>query len=280
MAADNHVKVYEITFNNPKNVNFNDLIDKLKLEVDDKSSIATNRGVFYIKEMKEENNSYMFLFGKDNYDASNYKRDKDVHVFEKIDINEDTEVLTDFIHISICKNGNASKHTLFMEKSTLITVYAFIDYINFVLDDALATTISRRMINNFIEQIKNANRILEITQTKKQQPLPIPNRKSFKNEEVSVSNSYTIKPSVRGGSITGKLFDKVFSTFDTMDTTSKFTVKISDSQNNIIPIDFDRVNAQYTIKYSIPLNDKTDILQAPIVEDMDYKMYLDYTGQI
>lgn len=283
--GENYVKVYEITFENTKEFKKADLISNFYEAQKEGTTVATNKGVFYIKEIKKDSYSHTLLFGKDNEDASNYKRDRKKLEFEKIDIDEDVEVLTDFVHISISNEKRSSKnetYTIFIEKSSLIQIRAFEEFIDHIAESALVTTIRRRVVKDFFEQIKNAKRIIKITQTKKDKPLPLVKRKrkKYDENEISVDEIVEIKPTRRGASIPLPFFNDMFDRFDKSDDQSKMVVDIKDSHGNVFPIDFDKLDAQYTIKYSIPLNIKTDKIQEDIAEKMNWTMHLDNEDQI
>ncbi len=278
---ENHLKVYELIFEDNKKLGLKKLIEKIQEAIKKEYLAKTQKGSFYIKEIKKGKYSYTLLFGKDNEDASNYKREKNNLHFEKIDINQDKEILTDFIHICFSNKYDVKEKskigcTIFAEKSSLIRVEWFIEYLNFLLDDAMLVSLRRRVIKEYKEAIKNSKRIVKITQSKKDVDLPIPSKDNESlQDDITVEETFTIKSEKRGGSLTYKLFEKVFKNFNKNNGKSKFIVDVISKEGNAIPIDFQKVDAEYSVKYLIPLNQKKDIIQEDIMDKMDWYMHLE-----
>ncbi len=285
MKIENHTKVYELFFENEKELSLSTLIKKINNALKTDYQAKTSFGSFYIKEMQIGTYSYILLFGKDNEDASNYKRNKEKLTFTKININQDKEVLTDFIHINISKkydvkNGKINGCTIFLEKSSLILLKAFEEYINHLVENAMLTTIRRRVTHDYYEKIKNAKRIVKITQTKKDSGIPAPlGGIKINNDDITVDHTITIKPEKKGGTIPFVTFDKIYKKFNKNDKNSKMAVDIKDESGVSIPIDFDKHDTQYSIKYSIPINLKKDTIQKDIKEQTDWQMHLDQEGK-
>lgn len=281
---ENYVKVYEMYFEESHNLDRKKFFILIQDALKHQTQISTEKGLFYIKEIQSKKYTDIILFGKDNIDASNYKRNKKKLKFEKININEKKEVLTDFIHIAISKKytkkrGSIKGCTIFMEKSSHIQISAFVDYINHIVSSPLLISIGRRVVSDYNNIISNASRILEITKTKKDEGLPISNQNDYENDDIIVNNNIEIKAKPKG-SLPLSLFKDLIKDFDNSDNKTRMTVKVIDNHNNVIPIDFDKISSQFSIQYSIPLNKKTDKIQEDIMAQMNWTMNLDNKGEI
>ncbi|MFA7091992.1 MAG: hypothetical protein WC149_09105, partial [Arcobacteraceae bacterium] len=190
MKNENYVKVYELFFENEKELNRDTLIKKFQDAIKNGYQASTGKGLFYIKEIKKGTFSDVILFGKDNEDASNYKREKERLSFKRIDINVKKEVLTDFIHISISNIYDAKRSdkirgcTILVEKSSLIQIKAFEEFLGHFVGDYFLTSIRRRVAVDYYSQIKNATRIMKISQVKKDTELPLTGKKKKSYDDI------------------------------------------------------------------------------------------------
>jgi hypothetical protein len=286
----NHANVYELLFEEPTKFNFTTLLTKIDDLIKAGKDAETYGGTYYIKSHQSLKDTEVFLFGKDNPDASNHKRVMKKLEFEKVDIDVGKEVLTDFIHLSIAKkyhhrNGK-SVHTLLMEKSPLIRSASFKYFIDYVTSNAFATSLQKRVINEFYTSVKEAKKIIKITQTKTDVDLPLPKKKNSDNPiladdiEVSEELIYQTKKRKRGLSLPFSLFESLYSTFDIKDPTTKLHVTIADKNNDKINIDFSDSAAPYAVKYDIPVNRKEDDIQEDIANQMNRLIDLYDRGQI
>lgn len=278
----NYAKVYEIFFEKQKELNRKKLFELFHNELKLKTPISTTSGILYIKEIRSLKDTDIILFGKDNQDASNYKREKKKLEFEKININEKKEILTDFIHIAISKKydtkrGSVKGCTILMEKSSLILISSFENFIKNIISNTMYISFSRRVITDFYDKIMNASRILEIIQTKKEQPLPLVNQDDYKDEKFTVSDNLVIKANPRQ-SLPYNLFKDLYSKLDKTDKEAKMSVRILDNHNNEIPIDFDQIEARYSIQYDIDINNRTDKIQDNIALQMNGYIFAENKG--
>lgn len=275
----NHANVYELIFEDPTKFNLSNFLSKVNDFIKDGLDAETYAGTYYIKSHQTLDHTEVFLFGKDNPDASNHKRLIKKLEFEKVDIDEEHEVLTDFIHLSIAKkhhhrNGK-QVHTMLMEKNSLIRSASFKRFIDYVTEDSFITSIQKRVINQFYTAIKDASRIMSITQIKSDVELPLPKQKEMQGEMVSddieVSEQIIYKPTSkkRGISLPFGLFDSIYSSFNFKDPTTKLYVEIADKSKNRINIDFSDTAASYAVKYDVPNNKKEDDIQEDIAKQMN-----------
>ena len=275
---ENHVSEFELIFETPAEYKLDTLINAIKLQITSNQFKETAHGTFYIKNIKELNKSYILLFGKDNPDASNHKRKKRDLVFDKVNVDEETEVLTDYIHVGIAKKHSkrAGKyvHKVFMEKSSLFRVNSLKHYIDAISENPMLTVLQKRAITELYEQVRSSKKIMSITQVQKDidNPLPIdPSDDAVAINDVIVTKELTYKPTRRLGTVAVDVFDKICST---KGTKSSLYVKIKDESGSIININFDNLDAKYAVKYNVPINTKQDDIQDDIANVINHLMTL------
>jgi hypothetical protein len=263
----NYAKVYEFKLNSTSTLNYTTLAKRVRVTQLRKRSISTTNGTFYIKDFKELDNSIIFLFGKDNDDASNYKREKISNNIEKIDINEDTEVLTDFVHIAVSKEDRLGTYTLLLEKSSLISHFNLSDFLRDFFTTPLSFSLSRRVTDDFHNEVLNANRIITITQVSKAPKPPVFRRNSRHLKNVDISANIELKAK-RSESISKRVYRQFVNQFSS-DPTTKLVVDIVNNDGNRVLLDFDVSESPYTIKVQIEDNLKTDFIQDDIAENLN-----------
>lgn len=275
---ENYVSEFELIFETPSDYSLKELISAINQQISSKLFKETSRGVYYAKSLKELNKSYIVLFGKDNPDASNHKRKKKDLTFDKVNVDEETEVLTDYIHIGIAKKHSKRKgkyvHKVFMEKNPLFRVNSFKYYIDAISENPVLTVLQKRAITEFYNQVKSSKKIMSITEVQKDidNPLPIaPEDDAIAINDVIVTKELIYKPSKRAGTIAMDAFDKIFST---KDKKSSLYVKIQDESGSIININFDNFDAKYAVKYDVPSNTKQNDIQEDIASAINGLMAL------
>ena len=278
MKIENHASEFELIFETPLEYKLDTLINAINIQITSKQFKETTHGTFYIKNIKELNKSYILLFGKDNPEASNYKRKKQVLTFDKVDVDEETEVLTDYIHIGIAKKHSKRDgkyvHKVFMEKSSLFRVYSLKHYIDAISENPMLTVLQKKAITEFYNQVKLSKKIMSITEVQKDIDSPIPIDEGDDEQiinDVIITKELTYKPSKRAGTIAVDTFDKIFSN---KGKKSSLYVKIQDESNSVISINFDNLDAKYAVKYGIPLNTREDDIQEDIAKTINYLMTL------
>jgi len=265
--SNNYAKIYEFKLNNSSNLTLNQLLTKVLFLYKRRQTVSTDDGTFYINDYQNSTNSIIFLFGKDNDDGSNYKREKSTSNIEKINININTEVLTDFVHISINKNEDLGSYTLLLEKNNLITHHNIISFLNNLFTVAMPFSLSRRVTIDFYNEIQNASRIISLTQVKKKAVLP------FMSEEEASLNYIEVKEDVqikarRAKTIPIPIFNKLFSNISD-DPKLKLVAEIVNCDGNKMLLDFDSDVSPFTVKIQIEENDKTDKIQRNIAYSLD-----------
>jgi len=265
--SNNYAKIYEFKLNNSSNLTLNQLLTKVLFLYKRRQTVSTDDGTFYINDYQNSTNSIIFLFGKDNDDGSNYKREKSTSNIEKININVNTEVLTDFVHISINKNEDLGSYTLLLEKNNLITHHNIISFLNNLFTVAMPFSLSRRVTIDFYNEIQNASRIISLTQVKKKAVLP------FMSEEEASLNYIEVKEDVqikarRAKTIPIPIFNKLFSNISD-DPKLKLVAEIVNCDGNKMLLDFDSDVSPFTVKIQIEENDKTDKIQRNIAYSLD-----------
>lgn len=278
MKIENHASEFELIFETPIEYKLDTLINAINIQIISKQFKETTNGTFYIKNIKKLNKSYILLFGKDNPDASNHKRKKKDLIFDKVDVDKETEVLTDYIHIGIAKKHSRRDgkyvHKVFMEKSSLFRVHSLKYYIDAISENPMFTVLQKRAITEFYNQVKLSKKIMIITEVQKDIDCAIPIEEGDDEQiinDVIVTKELTYKPSKRGGTIAVDTFDRIFSN---KKKKSNLYVKIQDESNSIININFDNLDAKYAVKYGIPLNTREDDIQDDIANAINHLMTL------
>lgn len=276
VKLENYVSEFELIFETPTEYQLSTLIKAIEEQISSKSYKETANGTFYVKDILDLKSSYIILFGKDNPDASNHKRKKKDLTFNKIDIDEQTEILTDYIHIGISKKYSKRDtkfvHKVFMEKSSLFRVYSLKNYIDAISENSMLTSLQKRAITEFYEAISSSKRIINITEVKRDIDNPLPIDKDDNAEvinDVIVTKELRYTPSKRGGTIGIDAFNKVLSIF-AKGKNSDLYVKIQDESGSTININFDKFDAQYAVKYSIPINKREDGIQKDISDAINF----------
>ena len=265
--SDNYAKVYEFKLNNCSNLTIDELLKKIRIKHIRKKSIETENGTFYIKDFKDSPNSIILLFGKDNEDASNYKREKSTNNIEKIEINEDTEILTDFVHIAVSKVKKLGSYTLLLERSSLITHHNLSSFIKEFFITAMSFSLSRRVTSNFYDEVVNSNRIISVTQVSKRPKAPFLSANNNLLNDIEVKENIEIKAK-RAKTIPVPYFDKLFTKINN-DPESKLVVEIMNTNGNKMLLDFDVLESPYSIATNIEENNKTDLIQRNIAYSLD-----------
>ncbi len=282
----NHVKLYELSFEKPTEFNREALLKLMLDGIEKEHSTDMHSGTYYLKEHKSYQYADVFLFGKDNEDASNYKRKRKKLKFEKLDIQEDEEVLTDFIHIAISKKKHKRKskdiYKVFLEKSSLIRAKNFEDFIDHLTEDAFLTYLDRIVVKDFYDAVINANRIMQISEIIQDEGVPLPANqlKDIDTEDLVISKSYSISSGKRGGSVPTKIFDAMFNKIGKTKEKSHLVVRVKDSGNNDLTLDFNKNNSSLSVKYDIEINAKIDTIQEDIAKDMNKLINLVDKGKI
>lgn len=279
----NHANAYELVFNEPKKVNFNSFKKKLEDFLKKNKPKETFKGTYYIKKMSVIDDNLICLFGKDNPDASNQKREKKSLDFAPIDVDKEKEVLTDFIHFSISKKakkeGVKQLHTLLIEKSSLISMHNIKEFIINILEDAFTVELRRRITKDLYSAVRNSRRILEINISKEVENPILPSNNNDDNDNVTTKEIIELKAG-RKKSIPIPFFEKSLENFNIKDKSQKLYVKIQDEGSNMVNIDFSKVDAAYSVKYDIPLNRKEDDIQTDIAEQLNRLLKLSDKGKI
>ncbi|MFW3412054.1 hypothetical protein ACN9J3_04895 [Aliarcobacter butzleri] len=275
---ENYVSEFELIFETPNEYKLSTLIDAINLQITSNKFKETEHGTFYVKNIKELTKSYILLFGKDNPDASNHKRNKKNLTIDKVNVDEKTEVLTDYIHVGISKKNSRRDgkfvHKVFMEKSSLFRVHSLKYYINAISENPMLTSLQKRAITEFYNQVRLSKKIMSITQVQRDidNPLPID---AGDNEvainDVIITKELTYKPTRKAGTVAVDVFDKICSK---KETKSSLYVKIQDESGSVININFDNLDAKYAVKYNIPINTKQDNIQDDIAKVINHLMTL------
>lgn len=276
--STNYAKVYEFKLLKKDKYDEFGLLKAIIRSYRNKKTVDTMNGTFYIKDYVNKSNSIIFLFGKDNYDASNYKRKKIDNQIEKININEQTEVLTDFVHFSISKTNRLGTYVVLLEKNKLITHYNLIDFLNSFFTTAFSYTLSRRVTKDFYHEIENSRRIIGIRQITKQAKPPLMNSNSKNIDDIEVSENLEIKAK-RMRSIPLEYFKKFYRKFGD-DPQSKIVADIISNKGNKVTLDFDLDESPYTVKVDLKDNLRTEVVQTDIEFDMNRYIKLDNEGKI
>lgn len=289
----NHVNIYEGVFTEPNKLDIKQLLAIVNKEISTGKQATINNGTFYIKEFQENQYSYIFLFGKDNPDASNLKREKSRLAFQKLDIDTKKEVLSDCIHVGISKSPTSTRkgkqvHTIMMEKSSLFKYTSLKNYFDYIIGENLKDgnsfllEINRKVVKDYLEEIEGSKRILEIVETSKDIPPPLPDEdQDSMYEDIEVKHEIIYKPNKRGGSIPIGAFKSRFNNYKKrIDKNDSLHVKIRNSDNNEIEIDFDKIESSYGVKYDIPINRKDESIQEDISSDIDNLMKLVKNGEL
>ena len=276
VKLENYVSEFELIFETPREYQLSTLIEAIEKQISSKSYKETISGTFYVKSILSLKSSYIILFGKDNPDASNHKRKKKDLTFNKIDIDEQTEVLTDYIHIGISKKHSKRDekfvHKVLMEKSSLFRVHSLKNYIDAISENSMLTSLQKRAITEFYQAISSSKRIINITEVKRDIDTPLPideNDDSEAINDVIVTRELSYTPSKRGGTIAVDTFDKIFSSFN-KGKKSNLYVRIQDDSGSTININFDKFDAQYAVKYAIPINKREDGIQRDISDVINF----------
>jgi len=277
-VSTNYAKVYEFKLLKKDKYDEFGLLKAIIKSYRDKKTVDTINGTFYIKDYANKSNSIVFLFGKDNYDASNYKRKKIDNQIEKIDINEQTEVLTDFVHFSISKVERLGTYAVLLEKNNLISNYNLIDFLNSFFTTAFSYTLSRRVTKDFHNEIENSRRIIGLRQLTKQTKPPLMNSKSKEIDDIEVSKNIEIKAK-RMKTISVDYFKKFFSKFGN-DPQSKIVADIINSKGNRVTLDFDLDESPYSVKVNLKDNLRTEVVQTDIEFEMNRYIGLDNEGKL
>lgn len=277
--SDNYVKVFELKFVNKKKLSEKQLFKKVMRQYLSKKTVSTKNGTFYIKDITNNDDSIVFLFGKDNDDASNYKREKKNLNITKLKINEKTETLTDFVHIGISKSERLGSYVLLLEKSKLINHYNIKNFLDSLITDFSLITLGRRVTKNFYNEVKDSNRILKIRQISKKPQLTLPTKPS-KDEmkDIEVADTFEIKAKYRKN-ISWNIFEGIHKT-NLNNSDTKLVVDIINQYNHKMVLDFDLAESQYTIRLNTHYNLKGDSIQQNISDDIDYYISKDNKGKL
>lgn len=280
MANKNYGRIYELTLPNPKKLDLAQVIQAFKNAHTSGEPYETSNGVLYVKDLKEMNDSYIVLFGKDNEDSSNYKRNKSTgKKFDKINIDESKEVLADFIHVGISKTKRLAGYTVVTEKNRLFRFGSLFNLFNYTLSGAANFDLGRRVVSDYIEEIHKARRVLEIKQIEYDPQMP--NLPGYHNEDMNtftVQRTFEVKATPRG-SIGQKLLDKIVPTFNTKKGL-KTIVTIVNKTGVRVSMDFDEPEAETGLLVELPPNYKTEKVQSMIAVSMNDIISKDNQGKL
>lgn len=276
--SNNYAKIYEFKLLKKDELNELSLLKDVIKSFKKNKTVITDNGTFYIKDYKIKKDSIIFLFGKDNSDASNYKRLKLNNDVTKININEKTEILTDFVHFSISRKERLGSYVLFLEKNKLISHYNLNDFLNSFFTTPFSFSLGRRVTVDFYEEIKNAQRILRIKQISKQAKPPLITNGSKMLADIEVIENLELRAK-RSKTIPIPYFENFFSKFGN-DPKSKIIVDIVDSKGHKMILDFDYDESPYSIKLGIMENNKLDSIQQGIEYELNKYTNLDNEGKL
>lgn len=275
--STNYVKVFELKFTNTKELSEEQLLKKVIKQFISKKTILTRNGTFYIKDIKNNANSITFLFGKDNDDASNYKREKKNLNITKLKINEKTETLTDFVHIGISKKKRLGSYVLLLEKSKLISHYNIKNFIDSLITDFSLISLSRRVTKDFYNEVKDSKRIVKIRQISKKPKIALATKPTKEElEDIDVEDTFEIKAKYRKN-ISVNIFESVHKT-NLSNNDTKLVVDIVNQYNHKMVLDFDLTESPYTIRLKTQMNLKNETIQQNINDEIDYYIGKDNKG--
>lgn len=288
MQTTNYARVYEFSINNQnkkkkKKLKETDILRNIFRSCRGGVSYPTLNGTFYVKQYKICENSIVFLFGKDNEDASNYKREKkSAKLVKKINIDETTEILTDFIHIAVSKTERLGGYTVLIEKNRLFHRLNIIHLLHSCLNGRLVDfEFGRRVISDFYKEIQQSKRILNIRQIEREPNDPnLPKDTEFEKQSKSfyIERQLEIR-ALPYQSIPRKIADLAIPVFRKKEGT-KTIVTIVNKYNSKINLDFDDSEAEIGITIPLPENSKISRLQKAIVDKLDLAIGLDNQGKL
>ncbi|UFS69487.1 hypothetical protein LPW11_16495 [Geomonas sp. RF6] len=280
MSDKNYGRVYELQLPKPAKLNFKQLQHAFESAYKSGSPYTTSSGVIYVKDVQDMSNCFVVLFGKDNADASNYKRDKKVgKSFQKINIDESKEVLADFTHVAISKTKRLDGYSVIAEKNRMFRFGSLYNLFFYVLGTSEYFELGRRVVSDYVKEINNAKRVLEIKQIDNEPDMPnIPGYHNEDDKTFTVQSTFEIKAIPRG-SIGKKLVNRFIPTFSKKDGV-KTIVTIVNKAGMKISLDFDEPECETGLLVELPLNTKTEKVQTMIAEKMDLLIIQDNQGKL
>lgn len=278
MATKNYARIYELTLPSKK-FNFQNLQDAFEAAFKSGAPYVTTSGTIYIKDFKNLSHCIIILIGKDNDDASNYKRNKKKKTFQKLDIDESNEVLADFVHVAISKTKRLQGYTVVAEKNRMFRLGSIYNLFYYVLGGPQNFEIGRRVVKDYIKEINNAKRVVEIKQIDYEPEMPkLPGYHNEGVDTFSIQRIFEIK-AVPRGSITNKLLDKIIPTFK-QNKDVKTIVTIVNKGGMKVSLDFDEPEAETGLMVELPMNLKTERVQSMIVTKMEDIISKDNEGKL
>ena len=266
----NYANVYKIVFTEPTKLNYMTLIKKLDDFQKANNPLSAKNGTYCVKEIKIFQKGAIILFGKDNTEASNQKRNKKSMHFSPIDLNRKIEVLTDFVHLAIGvaytnEEKTSQVHSMLVERSSLINIYAIKDFLTFLIGDTFLFDIRKQVKKDFEDMVENSKRIIEIIKTKEIDLPILPSNDNEILENATAIQSYSLKAD-RGKGIPIPFFKDLKKLAS--EEKEDIYVRIQDKQGLYFNLDFKDSSAEYSQRYDLPLNNKTENIQEDIAEEM------------
>lgn len=280
MAKNNYARVYELELTNPKKLDIQAVFSALETTSNAGTPFNTGSGICYVKDVKEMDQSFIVLFGKDNEDASNYKRNRKQRSFAKIDIDEGSEVLADFVHVGISKNKRLGHYTVLAEKNRMFRFGSLYNLFYHTLGETdRHYKLGRRAIKDYQAEINKAKRIINVSQIDYQPSMP--HLPGYHNEDMktfTLQQTLEIKAIPRG-SIGKRFINSLLPTISKKDGL-KTVITIVNKAGIKVSLDFDEPEAEMGLTVDLPMNFKTEKVQKAIAEEMDKIISKDNEGKL